>query len=226
MASYVTTVEHWAKNGQRYRPHCYWSATRCSNRATTHIMCMGNWGGSQWSSWTVLSSRLRTTFTPQYQVNEIVSRAFNAAGAYAYATREPHSLCGRYDKRPDGATQIPWKSIGLGRLLLQHIRTVICASQQQEGWFSSNMETELMKLLKYQDISTGVDFIPVAIESSGVWVQHAMELVSEFGRRLSEVSHEPRSTSFLRQRLAVAFKRGNASCIIGTLQINSSMYKL
>jgi len=27
---------------------------------------------------------------------------------------------------------------GLGRNLPQHIRTVICASQQQEGWFSSN----------------------------------------------------------------------------------------
>jgi len=69
-------------------------------------------------------------------------------------------------------------------------------------------------------------FIPFAIESSGVWGQHAMELVSEIGRRLSEVSHEPWSTSFLRQRLAVAVQRGNASCIIGTLQVNNSMNKL
>jgi len=62
---------------------------------------------------------------------------------------------------------------------------------------------ELKKLQKNQDISAGVDFIPVAIESSGVWDQHAMELVSEMGRRLSEISHEPWSTLFLRQRLAV-----------------------
>jgi len=41
------------------------------------------------------------------QVNEILCRAFNAAGAFA--TREPHLLCGRNDKRPYGATQIPWK---------------------------------------------------------------------------------------------------------------------
>jgi len=53
-----------------------------------------------------------------------------------------------------------------------------------------------------------------------IWGQHAMELVSEIGRRLTEVSHEPRSTSFLRQGLAVAVQRGNASCIIGTLQID------
>jgi len=49
---------------------------------------------------------------------------------------------------------------------------------------------------------------------------NAMELVSEIGRRLTEVSHEPRSTLFLRQQLAVAVQRGNASCIIGTLKID------
>ena len=41
------------------------------------------------------------------QVNDILCRALNSAGAYA--TREPHSLCGRSDKRPDGVTQIPWR---------------------------------------------------------------------------------------------------------------------
>jgi len=41
------------------------------------------------------------------QVNEILCHTFNAAGGCA--TREPHSLCGRNDKRPDGPTQIPWK---------------------------------------------------------------------------------------------------------------------
>jgi len=50
--------------------------------------------------------------------------------------------------------------------------------------------------------------------------QHAMELVLEIGRRLTEVSHEPRSALFLRQRLTVAVQRGNASCIIGTLKID------
>jgi len=95
---------------------------------------------------------------------------------------------------------------GLGRHLSQHIHAVTCASQQQEGWFSSNSsrteETSEVGLSGHY--STGVDFIPVAIESTDVWGQHAMELVSEIARRLSEVSHEPRSTSFLRQLLAVA----------------------
>jgi len=93
----------------------------------------------------------------------------------------------------------------------------MCAIANSRKAGSAATEAELNKLQKFRDISTDVDFIPIAIESSGVWGQHAMELVSEIGRRLTEVSHEPRPTSFLRQRLAVAVQRGNASCIVGTL---------
>jgi len=99
-----------------------------------------------------------------------------------------------------------------------YAQSYVLANIRKAG--SAVTDAELKKLHKYQDISTSVDFIPIAIESSGVWGQHAMELVSEIGRRLNEVSHEPRSTSFLRHRLAVAVQRGNASCIIGTLKIN------
>lgn len=45
-----------------------------------------------------------------------------------------------------------------------------------------------------------------------------MDLVSEIGRRIVEVGHEPRTTSFLRQRILVAIQRGSAACIDGTLQ--------
>jgi len=99
-----------------------------------------------------------------------------------------------------------------------YAQSYVLANSRKAG--SAATEAELKKLHKCQDISTSVDFIPVAIESSGVWGQHAMEIVSEIGRRLLEVSHEPRSTLFLRQRLAVAVQRGNVSCIIATLQIN------
>jgi len=142
-----------------------------------------------------------------------------------YATREPHSLYGCNDKRPDGATQIPWKR---GPCLAwdatcpnTYAQSYVQANSRKAG--SAATGAELKKLKKYQDISAGVDFIPVAIDSSGVWGQHAMKLISKIGRRLSEVSHEQRSTSFLRQRLSVVVQRGNASCIIGTLQVNSSI---
>ena len=92
------------------------------------------------------------------------------------------------------------------------------ASSSEAG--SAAATAEANKILKYNDIISSVDFVPVAIETSGVWGQRAFELVAEIGRRIAEVSHEPRSTSFLRQRISVAVQRGNAACINGTLQAN------
>jgi len=37
--------------------------------------------------------------------------------------------------------------------------------------------------------------------------------VKELGRRMAEVNKEPRSTTFLRQRLFDAVQRGNAACM-------------
>ena len=46
------------------------------------------------------------------------------------------------------------------------------------------------------------------------------------GSRRAEVSHEPWSTSFLRQRISVAIQRGNAACINGILQANLTVLGL
>ena len=37
---------------------------------------------------------------------------------------------------------------------------------------------------KYASIIGGVDFVPFAVETSGVWGESARELVSEIGRRI------------------------------------------
>jgi hypothetical protein len=80
---------------------------------------------------------------------------------------------------------------------------------------------EEKKVQKYSDIISGVDFVPVAIETSGVWGSHALDLITEVGRRIAGVTHEPRSTMFLRQRISVAVQRGNAGCILGTFPNNN-----
>jgi hypothetical protein len=60
------------------------------------------------------------------------------------------------------------------------------------------------------------DFIPFVIETSGVWGQQALSLVKDIGRQIAAVTHEPHSTTVLRQRTLVAVQRGNAFCILGT----------
>jgi len=62
------------------------------------------------------------------------------------------------------------------------------------------------------------DFCPFVVETLGVWGPEAASLVSELGRRIAVITGEPRSASFLRQRIDVALQRGNAASIMGTLQ--------
>jgi len=153
------------------------------------------------------------------QVNEILCRAFNSIGAFA--TREPHSVCGRSDKRPDGVTQIPWRR---GRCLAWD---ATCPNTFAQSYVQTTSRTagsaaagaELKKQQKYNDLNVGIDFVPFAIETSGVWGEEAMRLVTEIGRRTSFITHEPRSTAFLRQRISLAVQRGNSACINGTLAV-------
>lgn len=156
------------------------------------------------------------------QLNDLLCRAFISTGTLA--TREPHSLCTSGGKRPDGVTQMPWKR---GRCLAwdatcpnTFATSYVRASSTLAG--SAASAAELNKNAKYADIIAGVDFVPFVIETSGVWGEQALILVTEVGRRMAEVSKEPRSTTFLRQRLSIAVQRGNAVCILGTLRDNDS----
>jgi len=60
------------------------------------------------------------------------------------------------------------------------------------------------------------DDVPVAIETSGVMNQLAVDLVSEIGRRITSVTEDTRETMFLFQRLSVALQRGNAVSFLAT----------
>jgi len=79
---------------------------------------------------------------------------------------------------------------------------------------------EAMKSQTYADVTTDVDFFPIAIETSGTWGEHA-GLSPRYGDRPPTGNcdpHEPRSTEFLRQRLSVAVQRGNVFWITGTFR--------
>jgi hypothetical protein len=90
----------------------------------------------------------------------------------------------------------------------------------QAGTAAASAEEK--KSRKYSDIISGVDFIPFAVETSGVWGEQALNLVTEVGRRIAAVTHEPRSTMFLRQRISVALQRGNACYVMGTFALGDS----
>ena len=76
---------------------------------------------------------------------------------------------------------------------------------------------EKLKRDKYAELATSNDFVPIAVETMGAWGADALALTAELGGRITALTGEPRSTSFLRQRLDIAIQRGNAAAIRGTL---------
>ena len=137
------------------------------------------------------------------QINGIIHRAFLSADVLT--TREPTGLCTSAGKRPDGITSVPWKK---GRCLawdatcpdtfaISHIQ----ASSISAG--SAAKIAEEKKIAKYSDLPAGIDFVPIAIETSGAWGEKGFELVRELGRRITTANFDARSAIFLRQRISL-----------------------
>jgi len=60
------------------------------------------------------------------------------------------------------------------------VHPALCQSQQHPGWSAAAAAENLTR--KYADIASGVDFSPFAIETSKVWGEHTLELVTLIGR--------------------------------------------
>src|SRR5882672_10485546 len=89
-------------------------------------------------------------------------------------------------------------------------RSSVCAS-----WAAKKAEER--KNTRYAFLQPRFIFVPVAVETSGVWGEEGLRLIKAIGERVARVSGEPRSTSFLVQRVSIAVQRGNVASILGTL---------
>ena len=151
------------------------------------------------------------------EANQVIHRALSSAGVSSIL--EPVGMCRNDGKRPDGATVIPWKQ---GKCLVWDFtcvntiaRSYITSAASQAG--SPSTAAEIKKKTKYSSLGNNYIFTPIALETLGPWGPEADNFIRELGRRLFSVTDDPRSTSFLRQKLSIAVQRGNAACILGTL---------
>ena len=78
-------------------------------------------------------------------------------------------------------------------------------------------EAERRKKVKYSHLESSYCFIPVAVKTLGVFGPEARGLVKDLGRRIAHTTLEPLSTQYLRQRISVAVKKGNAVAILGSI---------
>ena len=72
------------------------------------------------------------------------------------------------------------------------------------------------KTIKYNDLMTTHLFVPIAVETSGVWSNQSAQFIEDLGRRINAITNDPLETTYLFQRLSVALQRGNAVAFSNT----------
>ena len=60
-------------------------------------------------------------------------------------------------------------------------------------------------------------FVPITVETMGALGDKADSFLHELGRRLAVVSGDRRETNYLLQRVSIAIQRGNAACVLDTM---------
>jgi len=149
-------------------------------------------------------------------INDLIKRSLVSAGFPSVL--EPIGTCLEDGKRTDGMTMIRWSK---GKALLWDATCVdtyaashLSLSSVSAGAAAS--EAEVKKQIKYRSLSNGYNFVAVGLETSGVLGKQTSKFLKELGKKLISATREPRSSSFLLQRISIAIQRGNSANILAT----------
>ena len=151
-------------------------------------------------------------------LNDIIHRTLTSA--HVPSRLKPLGLNRVDGKRPDGVTTVPWKC---GKLLVWDATcpdtfapSYVSQATTAAGEVATHAEER--KCSKYSSLPVTHDFIPVAIETSGVMGPQSLHFLRELGRRVGRQTGDPLASSHLFQRLSTATQRGNSACIMGGLR--------
>ena len=150
-------------------------------------------------------------------INDIIHRSLTSARVPSRL--EPSDLYRSDGNRPDGVSLVPWKR---GRVLVWDANcpdtfapSYIARDTTQAGAVAKYAEQ--LKKDKYSHLEASHHFIPVAVESSGVFGLEAQSFVKELGRLLFHAMGDQNSKQHLYQRISIAVQRGNAAAVLGSL---------
>ncbi|KAJ4450982.1 hypothetical protein ANN_02417 [Periplaneta americana] len=154
-------------------------------------------------------------------LNDIIKRALTSSGVPSIL--EPSGISRSEGKRPDGLTLVPWR---VGKSL---IWDSTCVDTLAPSHLSSTSKTPgsaaesatVSKHHKYKHLADNYIFVPFAVETFGTWSSEAKALISTIGRSLVQLSGDPRSSQYLRQRIGIAIQRGTATSILASFPESS-----
>ncbi|GAV09477.1 hypothetical protein RvY_19016 [Ramazzottius varieornatus] len=128
--------------------------------------------------------------------NESLKRALTTA--QIPAVLEPPGIFRKDKRRPDGITQVSRKN---GKELVWDVTVVdtqaltnLAMSTAKAG--SAADAAEKRNITKYGDIGSQFEFCPVGLETLGPWGPSATALFEAVGRKMAEVTGEPRAGSY------------------------------
>ena len=75
---------------------------------------------------------------------------------------------------------------------------------------SASSTAEDLKRRKYPQPVAAFEFVPVAVETSGIIGSAGCSLLTDIGRRISRATNDPRQMSYIFQQISDAIIRGNA----------------
>ena len=154
-------------------------------------------------------------------INDIIHHSLTSAKVPSRL--EPNGLFRSDGKCPNGLSLVPWKE---GKPLIWDATcpNTFAASHLESA---SNIpgivaeQAEESKCLKYSSLRSSYHFVPVGIETSGVFGPQAAAFLHDLGRRLKTTTLEHEALNHLLQRISVAVQRTNYVAIRGTLSINN-----
>ena len=131
---------------------------------------------------------------------------------------ETVGICRSNGKRPDGATVLPWRT---GRILVWNATSPDTFAPSHIDLAAGGAgavadKAEERKKVKYAELATTHLFIPLAVETTGVFGSEARAFFRELSHQIQHETCEPLAHQYLLQRIAVAVQRGNAAPVLGT----------
>lgn len=151
-------------------------------------------------------------------LNDIVMRSLRSAGIPSIL--EPVGIDRGDGKRPDGITVFPFSN---GRCLCWDATCVdtFASAHLNNAAMTPGDAAKLAegrKQTKYAALGARYRFEPIALETTGVYGETTGTLLSEIGRRITEVTGDPRESVWLEQRIGLAVQRGNAFSILASVR--------
>ena len=165
--------------------------------------------------------RLSSTFMPlqcwsifrHSAISNIIKISLDTAGLHSIL--EPVGLDRGDGGRTDGVTSLPFKG---GKALAWDATCTdsfstsdLCSTILNH--FSALSAAKDLKTRKYSQLVADFEFVPVAVETSGIIGSVGCSHIAVIGRRISRATNEFRQMSYIFQQISVAIIRGNALAI-------------